>query len=311
MYANRRRVGMQSNVFAALLAVSLVGAVGAVPVGALSDGSGGLSYGGNDTAPGEQFAGSVSVGEAEVENEVDERAFEHRLNRAANDSQRAAIVAAELDETETRLAELREQRAALQTAFENGEISRQEYRVRTAKLAAELSGVEQIANRSESAAAGIPNETLAANGVDAERIDELRSNASDLRGGEVAEIARNVAGPNAGASPGERPPEAGNRSEAGRSEAGGQGDRGGAGEDARAGTETGSRADGVNGTANGDTTATENGTAASGTESSPSDAGDAGSGSDAGGSGSDGTTTDTETGGPSGDDATTETEQSR
>lgn len=316
MYANRRRVGMQSNVFAALLAVSLVGAVGAVPVGALSDGSGGLSYGGNDTAPGEQFAGSVSVGEAEVENEVDERAFEHRLNRAANDSQRAAIVAAELDETETRLAELREQRAALQTAFENGEISRQEYRVRTAKLAAELSGVEQIANRSESAAAGIPNETLAANGVDAERIDELRSNASELRGGEVAEIARNVAGPNAGASPGERPPEAGNRSEAGRSEAGrseagGQGDRGGAGEDARAGTETGSRADGVNGTANGDTTATENGTAASGTESSPSDAGDAGSGSDAGGSGSDETTTDTETGGPSGDNATTETEQSR
>lgn len=313
MCANPRRVGMQSNVFAALLVVLLVGAVGAVPVGALSDGSGGLSYGGNDTAPGEQFAGSVSVGEAEVENDVDERAFEHRLNQAANDSQRAAIVAAELNETDARLAELREQRAALKTAFENGEISRQEYRVRTAKLAAELSGVEQIANRSDSAAARIPNETLAANGVDAERIDELRSNASELRGGEVAEITRNVAGPNAGGSPGKRPSEAGNRSEAGRSQAGGQGDRGGAGEGAQAGSESGSQTDGANGTENGDTTATENGTATSGTESSPSESDDAGSGTDTGdsSSGSDGTTTDTETGGPSGDDTATETEQSR
>ncbi|WP_430505946.1 DUF7096 domain-containing protein [Haloparvum sp. PAK95] len=304
---------MQSNVFAALLAVLLVGAVGAVPVAALSDGSGGLSYGGNDTAPGEQFAGSVSVGEAEVENDVDERAFEHRLNQAANDSQRASIVAAELNETEARLAELREQRAALKTAFENGEISEREYRVRTAKLAAELSGVEQIANRSASAAAGIPNETLAANGVDAERIDKLRSNASELRGGEVAEIARNVAGPNAGGSPGERPNQAGNRSEAGRSDAGGESDRGGTEAGEQAGTESGSQADDAGGVSDGETTATENGSATSGTESSPSDSGDAGSGTDTGGSsdGSDGTTTETESGGSSGADTTTETEQSR
>lgn len=299
---------MQRNVFAALLAVLLVGAVGAVPVGTLSDGSGGLSYGGNDTAPGTQFAGSVSVGEAEIENDVDERAFEHRLDQAATDSQRAAIIGGELDETETRLTELREQREALKTAFENGEISRQEYRVRTAKLAAELSGVEQIANRSGAAAAGIPNETLAANGVDAERIDRLRSNASELRGGEVADIARNIAGSSAGAAPGERPTEAGNRSEAG-----GQGDRGGTGESEQAGTETGSQAGGSYGTSDGDTTATENDTATSGTESSPSDSGDTGSGSDAGGSSSDsdGSTTDTETDGSPGDGTTTDTEQSR
>lgn len=294
---------MERKVFAVVLtAVMLVGAVGAVPVGALSDDSGGLSYAGNDSAPGEQFAGTVSVGEAEVENDVETRAFGHRLQQAENDSERAAIIGAELNETEAELAELREQREALKTAFENGEISEREYRVRTAKLAAQLSGVEEITNKSESAAAGIPAETLAANGVDAERIDELRSNASELRGGEVAEIARNIAGPNAGGSPGERPAEAANRSADGGPDdrkGGSDGDAPGQGSD---GTEDGDTA----GSTSGDDASTENGTSADGTESS-AETGEDGSSSD-GGTDGDGSSSaaGTET---SSDDQPTETEQ--
>lgn len=290
---------MQRNVFAVVLtAVLLVGAVAAVPVGALSDNGGGLSYAGNDTAPGEQFAGTVSVGEAEVENDVEERAFANRLSEADNDSERAAVIAAELNETEDRLAELREQREQLRTAYENGEISEREYRVKTAKLAAQLSGVEEITNRSETAAAGIPNGTLAANGVDTERIDRLRSSASELRGGEVADIARNIAGPNAGGSPGERPDEAANRSEAGGpDDRAGGGDRGegqqSGTDEARTGTENGAR-DGTESAADANSGGATTESGPDGTESSTT-----ADGSDADGSGTD-DGTNTEDGGSSG-----------
>lgn len=306
---------MQRNVFAAVLTVVLlVGAVGAVPVGALSDNGGGLSYAGNDTAPGEQFAGSVSVGEAEVENDVEQRAFGHRLQEAENDSERAAIIAEKLNETEKELAELREQRAALEEAYLNGEISEREYRVRTAKIAATLSGIEGTANKSAAAAAGIPNRTLAANGVDAERIDQLRSNASELRGGEVAEIARNIAGPNAGGSPGERPSEAANRSEAGGPDERGNGSD--AGEGGQDSGETGSQGgtDTADGTSDGDGTTTETGTATDGADSSSS--GSSGDGDGSGTADGDGTDTGTadgdgtDTAGSNTDGTTTETEQS-
>lgn len=308
---------MKRNVcLAALTAVLLVGAVGVVPVGALSDDGGGLSYGGNDTAPGEQFAGSVSVGEAEVENDVEQRAFSHRLNEADNDSERAAVIAAEVTETEERLAELRDQRETLRTAYENGEISEREYRVKTAKLAAQLSGVEAVANRSESAAAGIPNETLGANGVDAARIDQLRSNASDLRGGEVADIARDIAGPNAGGSPGGRPTEAANRSEAGGpdnragdSEAG-DGQQGGSDgartgtDNARNGTETDAQ-DGTSGdTGANDDTSTESGTDGSESSATEDDSDTAGSGTDGGTITEDDNTSGTETEGSTTDEPT-------
>lgn len=292
-----RQIDMQTKAFAMVLtAVLLVGAIGAVPVGALSDDGGGLTYAANDTAPGEQFSGSVSVGEAEIENDVERRAFGHRLANASNDSERAAVIAETLENNEKRLEELRTQRESLKTAYENGDVSKREYRVRTAKLAAQLSGVEGMANKSESAAGNIPDETLAANGVDADRIERLRSNANELRGGEVSEIAQTIAGPNAGGPPGERPEKAANRSEAG-----GPDERENGGSDAA--EDRGGSSDGENGTNRADGTDTMNSTET--TEDS-----------DAGGSGgSDDSTKGTDTdSGPSGteteDETATETEQS-
>lgn len=207
---------MKRPIIAVLLAVAVL--VGAGPGAALAGNAVGQTDGtetdGTETengtvAPGEQFGGSVSVGEAEVEGELDVHAFDRRVEEAPDDDARAAVVANAVNGTTERLAELRERRDELRERHENGTISESEYRVRTARLAAELSTAERVANKSASVAEGIPNETLAANGVDAERIETLRSEARDLRGGEVAEIARGIAGGNAGGSPGSPPADRG------------------------------------------------------------------------------------------------------
>lgn len=195
--------------------LAVVALLGAGSVGALDDGTESLTYAAaeNDSAtPGEQFAGSVGVGHSEVEGEVDARAFEKRLGAAEDDDERAAVLADQLNRSEQRLNELQEQRAELRDARDAGEISEREYRIRITSLAADVAGVERMANSSVAAAEGIPDETLAANGVDVERIEDLRTNARDLRGGEVSEIARTIAGEGAGgapnAPPGERGPPA-------------------------------------------------------------------------------------------------------
>ncbi|WP_058366819.1 DUF7096 domain-containing protein [Haloparvum sedimenti] len=207
---------MKRSILAVLLAVAVL--AGAGPVAALAGNAVGQADGteanGTETesggvAPGEQFGGSVSVSEAELEGELDVRAFDRRVAEAPDDDARAAVVAGAVNGTAERLAELRERRNELRERHENGTMSEGEYRVRTARLAAELSTAERVANRSAAVADGLPNETLAANGVDAERIETLRSEARDLRGGEVAEIARGIAGANAGGSPGSPPADRG------------------------------------------------------------------------------------------------------
>ncbi|GAB3422074.1 hypothetical protein GCM10027435_26350 [Haloparvum alkalitolerans] len=241
---------MKRSILAVLLAVAVL--AGAGPVAALAGNAVGQAEGtetdgaGNESdgvAPGEQFGGSVSVSEAELEGELDVRAFDRRVAEAPDDDARAAVVAGAVNGTAERLAELRERRNELRERHENGTMSEGEYRVRTARLAAELSTAERVANRSAAVADGLPNETLAANGVDAERIETLRSEARDLRGGEVAEIARGIAGANAGGSPGSPPADRGpaDRGPAGTpgapGEAGGGDDR--PGNEARNGSTSG------------------------------------------------------------------------
>ena len=145
-------------------------------------------------APGERLSGVVGVGKAEIDGEVESRAFGLAVARADSDEARAALIAATVNETRERVANLSERREALREARANGSMSQGEYAARVAELAARNENVERTANETAEAAEGLPADLLESKGVNASAIEDLRENARDLSGEEVAELAREIAG---------------------------------------------------------------------------------------------------------------------
>lgn len=191
-----------ASLVASLVVVASV--VGAVPVAVLGvDGPAQSQVAGNETgnesmAPGERMSGVVGSERAAVEGEVDARAFGQRVAAARSNASRANVVAGQLENLQGRLAELRAEKADLQAARENGSISQGQYRARLAQLRAEQRSLQRLANDTDAVAGGLPAETLRENGVNVSAIQTLRSNARNLTGPQVAEIARNISGRNAG-----------------------------------------------------------------------------------------------------------------
>jgi hypothetical protein len=142
----------------------------------------------------------VAVQGAEVEGELEGRTFGISIARANSDSARASVVADEVTELDSRLAELREQRRDLEAARENGNISDARYRAETAALSARTAAAEGQLNRTQAASDDLPADLLAERGVDASAIETLRTEARNLSGPETAAIARSIGGPNAGRS---------------------------------------------------------------------------------------------------------------
>lgn len=159
------------------------------------------------TPPGAQLAGVVGVEDAELAADLDERIFGVRVAQAAGDDARADVVADRLGEVEQRLGELEAERERLAAARANGSMSEGEYRARVATLAAESHGVERAANQTAAVAAGLDPAALDASGVNVTAIRTLADRADGLTGPAVAEIARSIAGGNAGGPPaGDRTP---------------------------------------------------------------------------------------------------------
>lgn len=148
--------------------------------------------------PGATFAGVVGVQGAEVEGEVAQRSLDRRLADAESNASKAAVVAGEADDAGRQLSELRERRETVERRYESGEITRGEYRSRLARIGAQIRTLERRLNATAAAAEGIPEETLRERGVNASAIDELRRNASEMAGGEVAEAARGIGGADTG-----------------------------------------------------------------------------------------------------------------
>ena len=163
-----------------------------------------------EIAPGERLGGVVGVQQAEFDGEIERNAFAIALDRADDNATKAGLVAEKLGQTETRLAELDERKAELRQQRENGMISEGQYRAQTAKMATEVGTAKQQLNRSNATAAELPEETLRENGVNTTAIRTLTDSANELTGGEVAEIARNIAGDRSGmvdrGAPGDRGP---------------------------------------------------------------------------------------------------------
>lgn len=156
---------------------------------------------------GERLAGVVGVGQAELEGEIDQRAYGIEFAGAATDNARADVVADRLDRIQQRLEELEQEKRSLDEAYANGEIGEGEYNARTAELAARTETVKQLANASEARANSLPAELLEERGINVEAIRTLQQDAENLTGPEVAEIARTIAGDRVGQPISQGPPE--------------------------------------------------------------------------------------------------------
>ncbi|WP_435196187.1 hypothetical protein [Natronomonas sp. EA1] len=202
---------MASMVLAALLVLSVVGMPTAAALGSASTAT--TVQEGNQTnntsvSPGERLSGIIGVQEAEIEGEVEERAFGIAIARAATDGQRADAVLTQINESRERLAELREQRSELEQARENGSISEGTYRAKAAALAERVEMVKRLTNRSASVSEGLPEDLLREKGINVTAIKSLATEAETLTGPEVAAIARSIAGGADGTPEAYQPPNA-------------------------------------------------------------------------------------------------------
>ncbi|MGB9964174.1 hypothetical protein [Halobacterium hubeiense] len=147
----------------------------------------------NETAPGARLAGVVGVQAAEVEGEVERRAFGHQIRAANSNASKASVVANHTERLDQRLEDLRDRKQELEA--NRGNVSTGRYHAEMARLAAEIATLQRLTNETAETARGLPAETLEANGVNVTALDRLRTSASNLSGPEVAAIARSIAGP--------------------------------------------------------------------------------------------------------------------
>lgn len=152
----------------------------------------------SEVAPGERLGGAIGVQNAEIDGDLQDRRFGHQVAAAQTDDEAAGIVATQLDDIDTSLDALAEEADDLEAAYEAGDISEGQYNARMATLATERATIDRLVNSSHAVAEGLPADVLSANNISVERIQELRDRAAELPGPEVAEIAREIAGPDIG-----------------------------------------------------------------------------------------------------------------
>lgn len=104
----------------------------------------------------------------------------------SNASDQAELVRNRAGSLERRLDRLRSQNASLRDQYENGSLPEPAYVARQSRLSARIDSLRTAINDTDEAAARA--------GVDDERLDRLRQNASNLTGPEVAGIARGLGG---------------------------------------------------------------------------------------------------------------------
>lgn len=140
---------------------------------------------------GASVSAFMQASAAETEGEVDDGMFAAAFNRSG-ESERADLVTSRTDELQERLESLRSQRAELLEGDDNLTVAE---RARAASLTARIDALEDSIGQTERAAEQA--------GVDSSELRELRTEARNLGGPEVAEMATDIAtaGP-----PGDRGP---------------------------------------------------------------------------------------------------------
>lgn len=155
----------------------------------------------SEMSPGERLSGSLGVQRAELDGDVESRAFGLQIAAATSNETRAGLIADRMAREEQHLEEIQERIDALEEQREAGEITHGQYRAQMAQLATRLHNTEHLANESERVARGMPGAVLEARGVNVSAIEAVRHNASQIRGHEMSEIAREIGGPRMGGGP--------------------------------------------------------------------------------------------------------------
>lgn len=132
---------------------------------------------------GASVSGFMQASAADAEGEVEDGMFDARFENASEE-RRKNLVKGRAGNLDQRLDQLREQRAELLNSTD-GEPSVAD-RAKAARLAARIDALEESINSTSVAAERA--------GVNVAVLDELRQNASNLTGPEVAELARGLAG---------------------------------------------------------------------------------------------------------------------
>jgi hypothetical protein len=199
---------MRTNAVAAGLLVALAVLAVATMGGAVADThttETGANASSGNASVGAEVSSFMQASTAEAEGEVDDGMFEAALNRTEDPEERRQLVENRTQRLEERQQRLEERRADIRNS---GGVRNRALAVRVAVGATQLS---ESVNETEPVAASV--------GVNTTRLEQLRTNARNLSGGEVAELARGLAGPPADV-PGAGGPPVGNVSENGPDRAG-------------------------------------------------------------------------------------------
>jgi hypothetical protein len=156
----------------------------------------GANAAGGNASVGAEVSSFMQASTAEAEGEVDDGMFEASLRRTDDPEERRRIVENRTRRLEDRQQRLEERRASI------GRDGTVRDRALAVGVAVGADRLEESVNETEPVAESV--------GVDTERLHELRTNARNLSGGEVAELARGLAGPpadrpGAGDQPNESP----------------------------------------------------------------------------------------------------------
>lgn len=160
-------------------------------------------------APGARLAGVIGVQQAEFQGEVENRAFGLSIAAARSNASKAKVIANETERIQERIQRLEQRQAALNESYQNGSISNGTYQARQATLTAQIRMLERLANQTVESASGLPPMALQQHGVNVTRLEQLRTQAHNMTGPEVARIARQIAGNDVGHPLGKKrgPPE--------------------------------------------------------------------------------------------------------
>ncbi|RDZ64072.1 hypothetical protein C5B90_13300 [Haloferax sp. Atlit-12N] len=148
----------------------------------------------SETLPGQRLSAVIGVQGSETDGELERRTFEARFANANSNASKAAVVSTQVETVRERLTELEQRRDRLEAQRANGTLSEGQYRARLTQTVADIERTRSMLNQTADAASTVPAEDLSARGVDTAELDRLRTNASELTGPEVAEIARELAG---------------------------------------------------------------------------------------------------------------------
>lgn len=134
---------------------------------------------------GAEMSSFAQASTAEAEGEIDDGVFAAAMNRTDDADERRVLIEQRQERLEQRHERLANERSTLESVDEADASVKD--RATAARVEAGAVGLERSINGTERAAVTA--------GLDTNRLDELRMNARELRGPEVAALARSIARP--------------------------------------------------------------------------------------------------------------------